>query len=331
VATIIDVASLAGVSTSTVSHVLNETRHVEPETRERVLSAVKSVGYRRDALARSLRRAKTDSIGLVVSDAGEPAFADMVHGVEEAAAQRGLSLLLANSAEDPDRERTAVEALLDRRVDGLILARAAGSGAGLLARIREEKKPLVLLDRIADLDVDQVGVDNERAVTALVDHLADKGHEHIILVAGDLRVSSLRERYDGFLAAMEARGLATPPGTICEGTSTTEATFEKVGELLHAAPQRPSAILASSTLLGAGALKAVQQAGFTVPETMAFATFDGFTYSDLFTPQITTVRQPAFQLGEAAVGLLMRRIENPSSSTRVLRLKSSIEFRQSTE
>jgi len=331
VATIVDVATLAGVSTSTVSHVLNETRHVEPETRARVLSAMKSVGYRRDALARSLRRARTDSIGLVVSDAGEPAFADMVHGVEEAAARRGLSLLLANSAEDPARERTAVEALLDRRVDGLILARAAGSGAGLLARIRQEKKPLVLLDRMADLDVDQVGVDNEWAMTALVDHLTGKGHERILLVAGDLRVSSLKERYDGFLAAMEARGLATPTSTVCEGTSTTEGTFEKVGKLLRTALQRPSAVLASSTLLGAGALRAIQQAGFKIPETMAFATFDGFAYSDLFTPQITTVRQPAFQLGEEAVGLLMGRIENPSGPTRVLRLESSIEFRRSTE
>ncbi|MCA4131810.1 LacI family DNA-binding transcriptional regulator [Arthrobacter sp. M4] len=330
-ATIVEVASLAGVSTSTVSHVLNETRHVEPETRAKVVAAMKSVGYRRDALARSLRRSRTDSIGLVISDAGEPAFADMVHGVEEAAAQRGISLLLANSAEDPARERAAIEALLDRRVDGLILAMAAGSGAGLLARIREEKKPLVLLDRLADLDVDQVGVDNQSAVTALVEHLTDKGHERIMLVAGDLRVSSLRERYDGFRLAMRERGLDTPSDLLCEGTSTAAATFEQVGELLRTSAQQPTAILACSTLLGAGVLKAVQQAGLLIPDSMAFATFDGFAYSDLFEPQITTVRQPAFQIGEEAVGLLVRRLEDPSGATQIHRLKSSIEFRQSTE
>lgn len=330
-ATIVDVAALAGVSTSTVSHVINETRHVEPGTRARVLAAVQSVGYRRDALARSLRRSRTDSIGLVVSDAGEPAFADMVHGVEEAAAQLGLSLLLANSAEDPARERIAVETLLDRRVDGLIVARAAGSGPDLLTRIREESKPLVLLDRLADLDVDQVGVDNAAAVAELVAHLTGKGHERILLVAGDLRVPSLRERFEGFRAALKSQGLGTPPGIMCEGTSTAAATLESVGSILRNPETRPTAILACSTVLAAGALKAVQEANLPIPEAIAFATFDGFTYSDLFEPQITTVRQPAFELGETAVELLMNRINEPNSKTQTRRLNSTIEFRRSTD
>ncbi|KRE64224.1 LacI family transcriptional regulator [Arthrobacter sp. Soil736] len=330
-ATIVDVAALAGVSTSTVSHVINETRHVEPGTRARVLAAVQSVGYRRDALARSLRRSRTDSIGLVVSDAGEPAFADMVHGVEEAAAQLGLSLLLANSAEDPARERIAVETLLDRRVDGLIVARAAGSGPDLLTRIREESKPLVLLDRLADLDVDQVGVDNAAAVAELVAHLTGKGHERILLVAGDLRVPSLRERFEGFRAALKSQGLGTPPGIMCEGTSTAAATLESVGSIIRNPETRPTAILACSTVLAAGALKAVQDANLPIPGAIAFATFDGFTYSDLFEPQITTVRQPAFELGETAVELLMNRINEPNSRTQTRRLNSTIEFRRSTD
>lgn len=330
-ATIVDVASLAGVSTSTVSHVLNDTRHVEPETRARVMTAVLATGYRRDALARSMRRTRTDSIGLVISDAGEPAFADMVHGVEEAAAHHGLSLLLANSAEDPARELSAVEALLDRRVDGLIIARAAGSTAGLLERIREEKKPLVLLDRLANLDVDQVGVNNHSAMASLVEHLTALGHQRILLVAGDLRVSSLRERYDGFHTAMGERGFEVPAGLLCEGTITAASTFERVGKLLASSAEQPSAILACSTLLAAGALRAVQHKGLQVPESVAFAAFDGFTYSDLFEPQITTVRQPAFRLGESAVSLLMRRLGNPSAPTKILRLDSEIEFRRSTQ
>ena len=330
-ATIVDVASLAGVSTSTVSHVLNDTRHVEPETRARVMTAVRATGYRRDALARSMRRTRTDSIGLVISDAGEPAFADMVHGVEEAAAQLGLSLLLANSAEDPARELSAVEALLDRRVDGLIIARAAGSTAGLLGRIREEKKPLVLLDRLTNLDVDQVGVNNHSAMAALVDHLTTGGHRRILLVSGDLRVSSLRERYDGFHTAMRERGFEVPVGLLCEGTITAASTFERVGKLLDSSAEQPTAILACSTLLAAGALRAVQHKGLHVPGNMAFAAFDGFTYSDLFEPQITTVRQPAFRLGESAVDLLMRRLGNPSAPTKILRLDSEIEFRRSSQ
>jgi LacI family transcriptional regulator len=277
-----------------------------------------------------MRRSRTDSIGLVVSDAGEPAFADMVHGVEEAAAQHGLSLLLANSAEDPARERAAVEALLDRRVDGLIIARAAGSFAGLLERIREEKKPLILLDRLSDLDVDQVGVNNQSAMAALVEHLTVRGHQRILLVSGDLRVSSLRERHDSFHNAMLAREHRVTADLVCEGTVTAAATFDSVRTLLRT-PERPTAILACSTLLAAGALRAVQHEGLRVPETIAFATFDGFTYSDLFEPRITTVRQPAFQLGESAVSLLMRRLDTPTAPTQILRLDSEIEFRGSTE
>ena len=227
-----------------------------------------------------------------------------------------------------------MEALLDRRVDGLILARAAGSHAGLLQRIREEQKPLVLLDRLADLDgqdtVDQVGVNNHAAMKSLVEHLTAQGHRRILLVSGDLRVSSLRERYDGFLTAMQAQGLDAQDALLCEGTATAAASFDRVRPLLADPAERPTAILACSTLLAAGALRAVQREGLRVPGDIAFATFDGFTYSDLFQPQITTVRQPAFQLGESAVSLLLRRLDKPSAPPQVLRLESRIEFRLST-
>jgi LacI family transcriptional regulator len=322
---------LAGVSTSTVSHVINDSRRVEPETKAKVLAAVESVGYRRDALARSMRRSKTDSIGLVISDAGEPAFAEMVHGVEAAAAQAGVSLLLANSAEDPARERTAVETLLDRRVDGLIIARASGSDPDLPDRISGEKKPLVLLDRLSELNMDQVGADNASAMSELVEHLVSKGHQRILLVAGDLRVPTLRERYDAFCLAMKEQDLEVFNGMVCEGTSTSNDTHRQVSETLGTARPGPTAVLACSTILAAGALRALQESGIQIPEAMAFAAFDGFAYSDLFEPQITTVRQPAFEMGQTAVELLIKRINDPSAPSETRRLKSSIEFRRSTE
>jgi LacI family transcriptional regulator len=168
-------------------------------------------------------------------------------------------------------------------------------------------------------------------MAALVDHLTTSGHRRILLVSGDLRVSSLRERYDGFHTAMRERGFEVPEGLLCEGTITAASTFERVGKLLSSSAEQPSAILACSTLLAAGALRAVQHKGLQVPGNLAFAAFDGFTYSDLFEPQITTVRQPAFRLGESAVNLLMRRLGNPSAPTTILRLDSEIEFRRSTQ
>src|SRR5687768_17312149 len=196
-ATMVDVARLAGCSISTVSHVVNGTRHVEATTRERVMTAIAETGYKQDAVARALRRAQTDSIGLVVSDAGQPAFAEMVHGVEQEAARLGLTLLLASSAEDPNRELKAVDALLERRVDGLILARTSHSSDDVVTRVASAEKPLVLMDRLFDLDLDQVGVENERPMETLVADLAARGHQRIALIAGDLDVPTLRERHDG--------------------------------------------------------------------------------------------------------------------------------------
>lgn len=326
-ASITDVARVAGVSTSTVSHVINGTRHVEQVTRDKVLAAVEQTSYRQDALARSLRRSRTDTIGLVVSDAGEPAFADMVHGVEHQAAQLGLTLLLANSAEDAEREQRAVEALLARRVDGLILARAADSSAAMMHSLVAEKTPLVLMDRLTDQPVDQVGVKNEQAAAALTGKLISDGHRRIVMVAGDMRVATLIERRDGFWAAMGRAGL-TATATLLEGATAPDLSSQ-LGQLLNQ-PDRPTAVIAGSTVLAAAVLTELRETGLQTPGDLAVAVFDGFAYSDLFSPQLTTVRQPAFDVGATAVGLLHRRLNDKSAKPRLVRLDPVIEYRDST-
>ena len=184
--TMVKVAQLAGVSISTVSHVLNGTRNVSDETRQRVLQAIADTSYRQDALARAMRRSTTDTIGLIVSNGGEPAFAEMIRGVEQAVASKGFTLLLANSAEDPQREARAVETLLERRVDGLILAHAAGTEPNALAAFAQQDTPLVLMDRLGNLPFDQVGIENRLPTMELVGHLAAQGHQRILLIAGDI-------------------------------------------------------------------------------------------------------------------------------------------------
>ena len=328
-ATMVDVARIAQVSISTVSHVLNGTRNVEPATRDRVLAAIEETGYRQDTLARAMRRSRTDSIGLVVSDAGEPAFAEMVHGVEDAAAERGLTLLLANSAEDAEREQRAVRTLLDRRVDGLILARAADSSASLVASLQDEKSPIILLDRLfGELPFDQVGADNRDSMRRLVAHLVAAGHRRFAVLAGDTRVPSLRERLDGFHDGLRDSGFALSDQVILEGIDTGRLQVELVAQIGDAGI---TAVIACSTPLAAAALRAIEQAGRSTPGDIAFATFDGFNHPDLFQPRITTVRQPAFDMGAAAVHLLIERLESPQSSPRSVRLRQTLELRDSTE
>ncbi|WP_404444241.1 LacI family transcriptional regulator [Microbacterium marinum] len=327
-ATMVDVAKLAGVSISTVSHVLNGTRNVEKATRRKVLSAIEQTGYRQDTLARAMRRSKSDSIGLVVSAAGEPAFAEMVHGVEQAAAERGLTLLLANSGEDAVRERRAITTLLERRIDGLILARAAGSESSLLANLQQEKAPVILLDRLfSDFPFDQVGADNRDSMRRLVQHLTERGHTRFALVAGDDRVPALVERLNGFHDGIRDAGLDAAGQLILAGQDENELHRQ----LADALAGDYSAVISSSTPLAVVALRAIAEAGLSTPGDIAFATFDGFSNSDLFRPGITTVRQPAFEMGASAVGLLTDRLAHPDAHPRTLRLHQTLELRESTE
>lgn len=328
-ATMVEVARKAKVSISTVSHVLNGTRNVEPETRKRVLAAIASTGYRQDALARALRRSQTDSIGLVVSDAGEPAFAEMVHGVEHAAVENGLTLVLANSAENADREKKAVQTLLNRRVDGLILARAAESDPVLLQALEQEKPPTILLDRIfSQLPFDQVGADNRETMRQLVAHMIVSGHKRFALVAGDVRVPTLQERMGGFTdASLEGR-LGLDQQLIITGTDR-EAVADELENSLRTG--QITAVIACSTPLAALSLRTLARVGISTPRDIAFATFDGFDNSDLFHPRVTTVRQPAFDMGAAAVHLLVERLRSPEASPRTVRLQQRIEWRESTE
>lgn len=328
-ATMVDVARLAGVSISTVSHVLNGTRNVEKATRRRVMSAIEQTGYRQDTLARAMRRSKTDSIGLIVSAAGEPAFAEMVHGVEQAAAERGLTLLLANSGEDADREQRAIRTLLERRIDGLILARAANSAPGVLAELQDEKAPVVLLDRLfPESSLDQVGADNRDSMRRLTRHLVDRGHRRAAIVAGDTRVPALTERLNGFLDGLREAQLLESDQLVLTGTDDAELQHQLTEALQD---KTYTAVVTSSTPLAVAGLRGIATAGRRTPDDIAFATFDGFSNSDLFRPGITTVRQPAFDMGIAAVSLLTDRLTSPNASPRTLRLHQTLELRESTE
>lgn len=326
--TIVDVARLAGVSLSTVSHVVNGTRPVSDATRERVERAIAETSYLPHAAARSLRRAQTDSVGLVVTDTGQPVFAEMVHGVEAEASKAGFTLLLANSGEDAEREMRAVEALRERRVDGLIIARCAGAKDETVELVRRNNLPVVLLDRLGGRGLDQVGVENVRPMRALVRHLANNGHRRIALVAGEPDVPTLQERRLGYEQALQECGLPVDPALVVTGSGLPDDTEASVADLLEA-KARPTAIVTASSLMAIGALRATAAAGLTCPDDVAFATFDSFPGADLFTPPLTTVEQPASEVGRQAMQLLLRRLAKPSARPRTVRLDPVITHRRS--
>ena len=329
-ATISDVARMAGVSTSTVSHVINGTRPVRDETRTRVEEAVRATGYRRDSLARALRRSRTDSIGLILTDVAEPAFAAMAHGVEREAMGAGLTVLLANSGEDPELEARALEVLAERRVDGLIIAPVARSHREAITAVIGQGTPVVLIDRLGGVKADQVGVENTAPMRELVTHLVQAhGHRRIALAAGDTDVSTIAERRRGYLEALDEAGIEVDDTLIVTGSGRADDTRERMTSVLRQ-PQRPSAVVAAGTETAVGVLAAAKGLGLSTPEQLAFATFDGFPHTDLFRPGITTVTQPAHEIGATAMQLLLSRIDGTlTTRPRAIRLEPEITYRES--
>ncbi|MEV0174706.1 LacI family DNA-binding transcriptional regulator [Streptomyces sp. NPDC050803] len=328
-ATISDVARMAGVSMSTVSHVINGTRPVRDETRARVEEAVRATGYRRDGLARALRRSRTDSIGLIVSDVSEPAFAAMARGVEREAMGAGYTLLLANSGEDPDLEARALRVLTERRVDGLVIAPVARSRREELTAVLEQGTPAVLMDRLGGVRADQVGVENTAPMRELVLHLVAHGHRRIALAAGDTGVSTIAERRRGYLEALAEADIPTEEDLVVTGSGRSDDTRERMLEILRG-PQAPSAVVAAGTETAVGVLEAANRLGLRTPDDLAFATFDGFPHADLFRPGITTVTQPAHEIGATAMQLLASRIDGTLTARhRSIRLDPEITYRES--
>jgi LacI family transcriptional regulator len=184
------------------------------------------------------------------------------------------------------------------------------------------------MDRLSDDPFDQVGVENRGPILELVEHLVAQGHRRILLIAGDTRVATLRERHEAFQEAMTTAGVQEADRLTVVAGDPEETDAGIAAALSGATP--PTAVIACSTVLAAAALRHIQKRGLRMPEDIAFATFDGFAYADLFDPQLTTVRQPAFQVGATAAELLTRRIADKSAEPSVVRLAPTIEYRAST-
>ncbi|MEU6960856.1 LacI family DNA-binding transcriptional regulator [Streptomyces chrestomyceticus] len=325
--TMVDVARQAGVSVATVSHVLNETRPVRPDTRAAVLKAIDELGYTHNTLARSLVTARTRSIGLAVSAISNPYFTEILQGVEAGALEAGYSLLIADPHDDPAHEQKVVRLLHERRVDGMIVAPSA-EPAGMVEYLTRRKVPAVFLDRLVGDAYDQVCAENTAPVRQLVEHLADLGHTRIGLVAGLPGLSTTTERVQGYREGLRARGLPFAPELLAGGNSEAEGAQDAIRHLL-AAPEPPTAVITANNAMTIGTLRALRDLGLDVPRDIALACFDDFSWADLFAPRLTAISQPSKEIGAAAVRLLLERLEEPDRPPRTLRLPCTYVHRES--
>jgi DNA-binding LacI/PurR family transcriptional regulator len=308
-----DVADRAGVSPATVSRVLNDSSAVTPTTAGRVRQAVAALNFRPNLAGRSLRAARTRSLGVMVPTLSNPVFAECLAGIEAAARAQQHTLSLVTTGYQTAAEADAVESLLRQRVDGLLLTVTDAARNRVLDRLDRDRVPYVLLfNQLARAERPTVSVDNRAAARAAVEHLLALGHCAIRMVTGQFRQSDrARLRYRGYGDALRAAGLAPLPPLQLPFLAP-DARLPLVEGL--AARPRPTAFFCSNDLLALTVIRDLRALGRRVPDEVSVAGFDGIRIGALTAPSLTTVEQPSEAIGRAAVELLLRRISGAAEA-----------------
>jgi LacI family transcriptional regulator len=306
-ATIYDVAKAAGVSISTVSHALNGTRHVNQQTEQRVLQAVKELNYRPNSLARALVRQETKTIALIVPDNVNPFFAELARSIETYGFAAGYSVVLCNSDNNLERENAYLEMLISKRVDGVIVM-TGDRGEARLHNLRADKMAAVVFDSERE-PLDTVLLDNYGGGVRAVRHLLELGHRRIACIRGPSHTEEWGsgKRVRAYRDTLLAAGLPFEPILLKQGDWTYQSGKVATHALL-ALDEPPTAIFACNDNMAIGALAALHERGTAVPNALSVVGFDGITLSAYTMPPLTTVATSLVDLGEQLCQLLLDRI-----------------------
>jgi LacI family transcriptional regulator len=327
--TIKQVADHAGVSISTVSHVLNQTRYVSDDLSARVHMAMRELGYQPNAVARTLRSGKSQTVGLVLPDSANPYFAEIAHAIQNAAFASGYSVLLCNTNDDLEKEALYAALLLEKQVDGVVLI-AAGASGEHIADLQKRRIPVAVVDRASpDAVVDSVQIDNFEGGRLATAHLIALGHRRIACIAGRPEVYPSYDRVDGFQAAQRAAGLTPDPALIVNSTYRADGGYEAACRLLDA-PQPPTAIFACNDVMALAAIGAAVERGLRCPDDISIVGFDDIHLAHYSNPPLTTVAQPKQEMGAQVIRLLVERMAQPDLPIRTVLLDAHLAVRRST-
>jgi LacI family transcriptional regulator len=334
--TIIDVANAAGVGRSTASRVMSDQPGVKAATREKVLEAAERLGYSPNPLAQAMLSGNTHTLGVVLADVENPFFAQATRAITDTARELGYDVILANTDERLPSEQAAVQLMLDKRVDGIILSATTSLELDHLRRALLTT-PVVLIDRKAPaLGVDTVVIDNYTAAFRAIQLLTELGHTRIAVTSNASRatpempyISSVSERFDGVRAALRAAGITPDPDLFWIGGWTFVPQAAAVERLARA--NRPTAVLATDSLVALSTLSAARRAGLRVPDDLSLITFDNSPWSEAFSPALSVVSQPVSELGATATRLLIERAQGYAGPPREIQLQSELIERESTK
>jgi LacI family transcriptional regulator len=308
-ATIVEVARRARVSTSTVSHVVNRTRFVSPASRGRVEAAIQELGYRPNALARSLRVGQSHTLGLVIPDSANPFFAEVGRAIELAAFEASFSVILCNTENDRAKEQLYLSVLAKKQVDGIVLVAADERGDSARSLLRGQV-PVVAMDREhPGLTLDEVLADHRLGGRLATRHLLALGHRRIGCITGPARLSPSVQRLAGYRRALREAGMPFDDALVVQGDFHPAAGAAAARALLQL-PRPPTAVFACNDLMALGVLSAAAAAGRRVPDDLAVVGYDGIELAAFATPSLTTVAQPKGEMGREIVKVLLNRIRD---------------------
>lgn len=327
-----EVALKANVSTATVSHVINETRYVAEETKQKVFQAMKELNYRPNPVARNLRSRKSNIIGLIIpvqsDDTSNFFFMSIAHGIGSVIKMSGYQLIVSNTNEELEMEREQITMFNDQFIDGLIMAPTSQSHEFLHQELNGDY-PVVFIDRKPEgyHRGDFILSDGKKGTYDAIKLLLSKGHKRIGFVTGPLGISTSDERLEGYKLALLEEGISLDNSLIKEAVPTLENGYNLTKELLDSSDV--SAVLAANNVMTMGVVKCLQDHKKVIPKDVAVIGFDDYEWAKITTPSLTMIKQPSFELGVKAAEAILRRIEEPDADYIEMRLQTEIIQRKS--
>lgn len=326
--TLKEVAKLAGVSTATVSNALNETKYVSEEVKDKINRAIEELNYQPNIVAKSLRVQESRIIGVLISDVANPFFSIVVRGIEEELSKSNYSILLCNTDSSVEKERKYLEVMIGKRVDGLVVS-SAGNTGDYFRSLDKTGVPIVFLNRCPEfMNSDVIMTNNIQGAYSATEHLIRHGYCKIAIITGPSSISTGKDRLIGYKRALEDYGVALSDSLVKEGLFTIQSGYDKMKELMEQ-ETKPDAVFISNNSMTLGAYKYLKEAGIRIPDQIAVLGYDDPDWADIVEPPITTVRQPAYQLGVHAANLMLARINEKQVKREIMYMDTTLIIRRS--
>lgn len=330
--TLKEVASALGLSAMTVSRAINNKPNVDAETKKKVLQVAKEMGYTPNLVAKSLVSSRTHTIGVVIPEISHSFFPEVVKGIEEVTNAKNYQIFLTNTSDNFEKEKIIIAALIAKRVDGILVSSSlTTSDASYYKQLADTGLPIVFFDRVVrDVGISCIGVNDKTASEQVTEHLIAIGYKKIGYLGGPKQVSIGKERFEGFIAAMTKHQMEINEKWIIENGYNEKSGYQSMSKILGLPEnERPKALVAVNDPVAIGAIQAIREAGFSVPHDFAIVGFSNDIRSELMTPSLTTVHQPAYEVGKKAATKLIQLIEEEENLVENVELNTNLIVRES--